>query len=178
MSQDTHTLFRLYACSIRQFLQRQGLGRETAEDLTQDVFLRMLARGTAQDAPSRDAQGPDVATIPDPRAYLFRISRNLMIDHWRSEQRRPVFPLGEHELARIADPAPDAERQYLDRERLRRTAAALETMPARTRQVFELHRLGGQSLAAIASETGLSTTRIWMLVHEAYRHIRRHLQED
>ncbi|MGQ5720640.1 sigma factor [Pseudochrobactrum asaccharolyticum] len=39
---DLHHLFKKHARDIRQALRRRGLPEETAADLTQDTFLRVL----------------------------------------------------------------------------------------------------------------------------------------
>jgi len=75
--------------------------------------------------------------------------------------------VGEH----IADPAPNAERIVYDRQLLQLTAAAMSELPERTRLAFELHRLGDHTLADVAQKIGLSTTRTWALVRDAYRHL-------
>jgi RNA polymerase sigma-70 factor (ECF subfamily) len=49
--------------------------------------------------------------------------------------------------------------------------AALAELPERTRKAFELHRLDERTISDIAQELGLSTTRTWTLIREAYRHI-------
>lgn len=166
MTWDLQTLFRLHARSVRDRLRRRGLSHELAEDLTQDTFLRLLRHDP-----------PEVAGIADPRAYLHRVSGNLAIDHWRREGRAPFAPLSPREAGQIADPAAGPEARCHDRQRLRIVALALDELPARTRLAFELHRLGGQPIAAVAARIGVSPTRAWMLIHDAYRHLRTRLRE-
>lgn len=43
MSWDLQHLFASYARDINRFLRRRGHSLETAEDLTQDTFVRVLA---------------------------------------------------------------------------------------------------------------------------------------
>ncbi|MDC7788319.1 sigma-70 family RNA polymerase sigma factor [Rhodoplanes sp. TEM] len=160
MAWDLQTLFRHHASGIRRSLMRRGLTRETAADITQDTFLRVLA-----------AMPADGTENHNPKAYLYQVSRNLGLNHLRRERLAGVVDLPDEIVAEISDPAPTPETIVCDREHLRRVAAALDALPERTRRAFELHRIGGLTIAEVAGEIGLSTTRTWALVHEAYRHI-------
>lgn len=104
-----------------------------------------------------------------------RAARNLMTDEWRRDRRRPLTDLAPHARDAVTDPAPRADQRLEDRERLSCVARALAQMPPRTRRVFELHRLGGRTIAEVGAGIGLSPTRTWGLIHEAYRIIRQHL---
>ncbi len=167
MTWDLQHLFRLHAASIARALRRNGASAETAEDLAQDAFLRVLARQPAD----RGAEG-------DPRAYLFRTARNLLIDHRRREILARRAEMDDEALAALPDPSPSAERRICARERLALTREALAELPPRTRRAFEMHRLEGLTLAETAQALGISTTRAWALIRDAYRHIRERLRES
>lgn len=62
--------------------------RQLAEDVTQETYVRVLSR------PRRLRQSGDYP-------YLARTLRNVLNDHWRSEQRRPVIHAAP---AAMADP--------------------------------------------------------------------------
>ncbi|MFC3075198.1 sigma-70 family RNA polymerase sigma factor [Shinella pollutisoli] len=160
MSWDIPTLFRRHAKEIARSLRRRGLSAETAADITQDTFVRVLA------SPPKESAG-----VHNPAAYLFRISRNLRIDHQRRERLLVRVDLSDTEFAEIADHSPTAETIVYDRQRLALTRAALAELPERTRRAFELHRLGELTIAETAQAIGLSTTRTWILLRDAYEHI-------
>lgn len=165
---DIQTLFRGHARRVTRSLTRRGIAADVAEDLTQDVFLRILERNRHQ----------TMAQVgSDPAPLLFRIARNLMIDQWRREKAQPQVPLLPGDLDLIADPAPLAEQRIYDRQRLELTAKALMAMPERTRLAFELHRIEGRTIAEVSAEMGVSTSRGWTLIHDAYRRIRQTLNE-
>ena len=128
--------------------------RARAEDVVQDAYIRFAAAaGRAE-------------RIDNPVSYLYRIVRNLAID----VTRRGVFeqPFPEQEtLERIPSPAPGAEETLLYRDELRVLAAALDELPARTRDVFLMHRLEGRTLQEIAGHFGISVVRMHhRLAHE------------
>jgi RNA polymerase sigma-70 factor, ECF subfamily len=77
---------------LRRFARSLCGSSQLAEDLTQETYVRVLAR------PRRvheDSEFP----------YLARTLRNVFLDHWRSEQRRPPVGALEQELpSALGDP--------------------------------------------------------------------------
>lgn len=160
MSWDLQQLFVHYARDITRFLRRRGHSTETAEDLTQDTFVRVLASPPSE-----------TNLRHNPRAYLYQVSRNLSINHHRRGNIVPFADLSMEEVAAIADPAPSPERIVYSRQCLAQTQRALSELPERTRAAFEMHRIGDCTIAEIARDLGLSNARTWGLIHEAYRHL-------
>lgn len=166
MNWDFNSLFRCHAKEVTRFLRGRGLSEDTACDLTQDAFVRLLAAGPS--------------TSPDsgnPRALLFQVARNLSIDLHRRARIVQHTHLDDEAFQAIADQQPLPDAIVFDRQRLAITAAALMELPERTRQALEWHRLDDRTIASIAQELGLSTTRTWSLIREAYGHIRQRLQD-
>jgi RNA polymerase sigma-70 factor (ECF subfamily) len=158
---DLRRLFLKHSRDIDRFLRRRGHNAETAADLAQDTFVRLLAAG------------PKIASAHDnPKAYLYQISRNLSIDYQRRERLMPRVAISDDDLARVADPSPSPETLVYDKQRLAITLTAINELPERTRKAFELHRLDNMTITEVAREVGLSTTRTWALIRDAYRSIR------
>lgn len=160
MRWDIQDLFRRHARDIAQSLRRRGIAEETAADLTQDTFVRVLT------SPPGAA-----AAAHNPAGYLFRVARNLGIDHLRRERLMVRVDLAAEDFAAIADPSPSPEAVVFDRQKLALTQAALAELPERTRRAFELHRMDEMTIAAVAAELGLSSSRTWALIRDAYEHI-------
>ncbi|SOC48263.1 RNA polymerase sigma-70 factor [Rhizobium subbaraonis] len=161
---DIHRLFGRHSNELQSFLRNRGLTEDAAADLTQDSFLRLItAKPTALEH--------------NPRAYLFRISRNLLIDHRRRESKAPFSQVSEARANAVADPKPSPETIVYDKQRLALSDAALAELPERTRRAFELYRLEEMTIAEVAERIELSTTRTWSLIREAYRHIRARLKD-
>ncbi|MGB2716594.1 MAG: sigma factor [Vicinamibacterales bacterium] len=74
---DAETLFALYQERLRRYLGRASGETELARDLTQEVFMRV----------SRVAI--PVASENQLAGWLFRIARNVVLDHHRRQNRRP-----------------------------------------------------------------------------------------
>lgn len=160
MSWDIQNLFRRHATGIAKSLRRRGMDSETAADLTQDTFLKVLASPPA-----------DTTQNHNPKAYLYQAARNLGIDHNRHERLLVRVDLSDEDFAAIADPSPSAETLVYDRQKLKLVEAALAELPRRVREAFELHRMGELTIAEFAKRLDMSTTRTWALIRDAYEHI-------
>jgi RNA polymerase sigma factor (sigma-70 family) len=149
-------LIRYFAARLRS--------REAAEDLMQDLYLRLTALAVGE-------------TIDNPSAYLYRLASNLMLDRLRGERRagarddawrlahRTVFA-GE-EVMDEASP----EQAVEARERLGRTIAAIKHLPPRTRRAFVLHKLQGLSQEETARTLGVSRKTVEKQISTALKQI-------
>ncbi len=168
---DLSILFQRYGRDVTRNLRRRGLSSEAAADLTQETFLRVLALGAVTGADGQLA-------VDNPRGYLRRIARNLSIDQGRRERHSPFVSVSPETLDSVSDPAPSQDKILADRQKLAAVAAALDALPERTRRAFEMHRLGERTIAEVAVELGLSTSRTGALIKEAYNHIRSHVRVE
>ncbi len=158
-------LFQNHARELHRFFRRRGHNAETAADLTQDTFVRVMSA-----TPSGNEHNP--------RAYLHQVARNLSIDLYRRERIVEYVDMPDEEWRRVADTTPTPETIVYDRQRLLIIEKALLELPEQTRRAFELHRLDEKTIAEVASELGLSVSRTWTLIKRGYVHLRACLNED
>ena len=145
------------------FFQRHGAGRTEAEDLTQEVFLK-LYRNAAQYQPQGTFE-----------AYAMRIARNAWIDHNRRKVARPVVELPELEpRARTHEPGARLER----REEWQRLRAALASLPPAQAQAFELGVIQRRPYEEIARELGIPEGTVKSRVHHAVLRLRKALTQE
>ena len=105
--------------------------RQQAEDVTQDVFVRLLTHA------------PDLEEGRE-KAWLLKVALNRCRDLWRgSWVKRVVLGSPAMELA----PAPDQMEDRLERQEL---MAAIRRLPADFRDVILLHYYQGYGIAEIA----------------------------
>lgn len=142
---DLQDLFRRHGRDLTRFLQRRVSSPETAADLTQELFLRLLT-------------ATPTVTVHDRRRYLFRAAGNLAINH-RKRERLVEFVADPELLDRIADDAPNAERSLLSRQELAIVAATLTEFPPLHREIFMLSRVDGLSFAEIGRQLGVPRQR-------------------
>jgi len=160
---DVQSLYRQYGDEIRRYLVRRSRCADTAADLTQETFVRLL-------------RGDDRMRIGSPRAYLYRIAANLLTDHARREGARPPTVGGER-LDRQVDEAPDQERALLARDAERRLRRAIDEMPPRRREIFVLHKFEGMSYAEIAQRLGIAKNTVMVQMMQALAHCRERLAD-
>jgi len=154
-------LFDAHRAGLCRYLTRIVGQPDTARDLTQEVFLR-VTRATVPEA-SAEAQ----------RAWVFRIARNLALNHLRDQQRRPattslsdVGKTGTQELSvavqQAIDALPELERDvFLLKESAGlgydEIAAACEITPDAVRS--RLHRARQQLRASLGSVIAIQLQR-------------------
>lgn len=132
---------------LRSMVRGRVGSAEDADDLVQDSWVRATA--ATEDA----SQPPPIANI---RAYLFRIARNLIVDHHRRAAIRPIVEVDEAVLFQAADPGPTPESAIITRDELNRMDRIMNAMPAKPREVFRLARIEGLNYAEIGRRLGLS----------------------
>lgn len=139
-----------YHRELLNFLTRQVKDRDTAADLAQESYVRVL---------SAQSSGH---TVMDPRALLYRTARNLIIDqHRRNEVRRHedlgAIPEEQH------PPAPlhlQPEEAMASAQVIRAYVATIEALPPRCREAFVLHVFDELSHAQIAQHMGISVSMV------------------
>lgn len=144
---------------------RARLGAQAdVEDLLQDLYLKVSAI-----EPDRQ--------VREPRAYLYRLASNLMMDRWRSGRRSAIRD-GAWRLATHAtgpsedlDDAPSAETVVAGRQRLALLTRAVSELPDKTSIVFRLHKFEGLSYAEVAERLGISRSSVEKHMMEALRYL-------
>ncbi|MFQ5346778.1 MAG: RNA polymerase sigma factor [Rhodothalassiaceae bacterium] len=132
-----------------------GAGPPEPEDAAQAAF----AKFAALDAPR---------SIANPRAYLYTVARNFVIDELRRAERHGAC---ERELERdcsvalLSDSGP--ERVLLEKERFAIFAAALARMPATRRRMVLLNRFEGLTCAEIGRRFGMSGAAVQKQISRA-----------
>ena len=132
-----------------------GLDHDTALDIVQDTFVR----GYARLADCRDS-----AHV---RAWLFKILRNLCLDHLKNVRSSVVS----------IDDAPDSPSRSADAEQRATLNDALSRLPVSLREAFLLKHDSGYSYEEIADMTGAGESAVKMRVHRARETLRGMLTE-
>lgn len=159
MPNNALALSRLLAAERRSLVRwvARIVGSEpAAEDIAQNLYLRVQRVG-------------DDPPIANKRSFLFRLARNLAIDHNRAEHRQKALFVSGVDSTHVASPEPGVETRLLDQEKVRRIAAAVEQMPLRCRQVFVLIKLDELSVAETAGRLGISEDMVRKHVRHALR---------
>jgi RNA polymerase sigma-70 factor, ECF subfamily len=129
-------LYQRYHLSIFRYLYYRVGDREIAEDLTSEVFVRMLRFLGGFKPPSGSFQ-----------AWLFQIARNISTDHFRKVGTQKVVELEEDLIASDADPDAAVD-QLLTSEKLRR---ALKKLNEEQREVIILRFVAEMPISEVAA---------------------------
>ena len=159
------TLFRRYTPPLLNFLARMLRDRARAEELAQEVFIRIYNAAGRYEARARFS------------TWMFGIARNLALNDLDRAYRRRERPVSEpHELD-FADPAPDAAEQ-LDAQRLAATLGlALAHLPERQRAALLLRSEQGLGYKEIAEVLETSVSSVKSLLHRAREALLAELKE-
>jgi len=93
---------------IYRFIFLKVNSQEIAEDLTSETFLRGWETYKNQKSKSKNQkdEGENQKEIKNPRAFLYKIARNLVIDYYREKGRVKIVSA---EDAGLVDPRVDLE---------------------------------------------------------------------
>jgi len=135
-------LFRKYSAPLLRYADRLLGSRAEAEEVAQEVFLKLIAR-----ADQYDGRAP-VAS------WLFAIAANACRDRLRKSARRAAVPL--EAVVETAAPGPSADRTLLESERRRLVRSALLRLSDDQREALILARYHDLAYAEIARTLAIS----------------------
>lgn len=150
-----HYLYARYADDVRRFVQSIVRNRHDAEDITQEVFAKLMkaiSRYEERDVPFA--------------AWIIRVARNAALDHVRARRQIPV------EEVRISE-----EGRETSFDQSRALKDALADLPESQREVLVLRHIGGLSPPEIAERLGKTEASIQGLHHRGRAALKQSLRE-
>jgi RNA polymerase sigma factor (sigma-70 family) len=147
-------LFARYRRPIFGYIYRSVGAAPLAEELTQDVFLKVFQH--------LRRTGENLSV----RAWIYRIATTTCIDAHRAVTRRPPL-VDDAEALLSAQGGIDPAARHLEGERRREVRSALNTLPTHYRQALVLRQLQGLAYAEVAEALGISTEAVTSLIHRA-----------
>ena len=147
-------LFERYGPALLRFTDRLLSDRATAEEVTQEVFVKVISRAHQYDGRAEVS------------SWLFAIAANACRDRRRRERRATVVPL--EAVPEPVQRGEGIERRLMDREKREAVRAALALLSPEQREALVLARYHGLPYAEIATVLGISVgavkTRIFRAV--------------
>ena len=144
-AQTVDTIYRDHQGWLRGWM-RQRLGcAETAADLVQDTFVRLLLK---------DQQ----LEIQEPRAFLTTVAQRVLFNHWRRERIERAYL--EALAAQPEKYAISPEERALVIESLVEIDRMLDGLPVIVRRAFFHAQLDGMKHADIATALGVSVSTV------------------
>jgi RNA polymerase sigma factor (sigma-70 family) len=150
------SLFQAHRAQLESMVRRRVGNVDTAADLVQDVFLRVMMAGPRE-------------TERDDQRVLFASARNAATEHLRSRLRRSdiMASLVPEQLA-AAPISPQATLEA--REAISALDEALAQLSPRCREIFIRRRVEGLSNEEIARRYGISINSVEKHIARALRH--------
>lgn len=166
-------LVQKYRRPIIGFMYRMARNTATAEELAQEVFLRVY-RSRANYEPSAKFS-----------TWLYRIATNLGVNHARDtrhERAENMVNLDEPDTETgqtpdVADKTPTVEEEILRRERVTAIRKKVEALPERQKLAVLMHKYQQMDYRQIAEVLKLSESATKSLLFRAYETLRTELRE-
>jgi len=166
-SERVQALFEQFRLPMFRFLLRKTRDSGRAEDIVQETFLRLF-RHLSDERP-----------MDNPKAWLFTVANNLMIDANRDDQHvRDLDEFAWEKLDEsISGREADPEKQALQRERLDRLHLAVLNLTSLQRETLHL-RAEGLRYREIAALLDLSQSTVIDAVRRATLKLAREFEGD
>jgi RNA polymerase sigma-70 factor, ECF subfamily len=166
-------LVQKYRRPLVSFMYRMARNAAVAEDLAQEVFLRVYRSRESYEASAKFT------------TWLYRIATNLAVNHARdTRHERPevTVSLDEPDEATgmtmdLADGEMTAEQVMVRRERLMGIRRKIEALPERQRLAVVMHKYQQMDYRQIAEVLELSESATKSLLFRAYETLREQLKE-
>ncbi len=138
MSNLIETYYRDHRDELLAFVSSRLGGAVEAEDIVQNVFLRLL---------TTDKMITEI-TLP---ALTYTIARNLISDYYR---RRNTYEEFEHYIKRSSDDYSSMESVISAKELTELLERGLARIPENFREIYRMHIYGGMKVGEIAQTLG------------------------
>jgi RNA polymerase sigma-70 factor, ECF subfamily len=166
-------LVQKYRRPIINFMYRMAHNTAVAEDLAQEVFLRVYRSRSSYEASAKFT------------TWLYRIATNLAMNYSRdTRHERPENIMNldapDEETGQapdLADKTPSVEEEIMRRERLRAIRQKVEALPERQKMAVLMHKYQQMDYREIADVLKLSESATKSLLFRAYETLRTQLKE-
>src|SRR2546426_3551863 len=166
-------LLQKYRRPMQNFMYRMARNPAVAEELAQEVFLRIYRSREKYEASAKFT------------TWLYRIATNLAVNHARdTRHERPENTLSLDEVNQdtgtavdVADRSPTAEEELVKRERLAGIREKVQSLPERQRMAVIMHKYQQMDYRQIADVLKLSESATKSLLFRAYETLREQLKE-
>ena len=155
------SLYESYREAIYRFLINHGLPPATAQDLAQDVFVRLFVALS------------EGGVIESEKAWLYGVAAKVAVNFWRREGRPMWVELdGSPVMTQsFLSNGPTPEAAVIEEQRVQRVMAAMDRLPEMQRLGIHL-RMQGLNYRAIAKALGVSLSTTSELLSTAVEHLR------
>ncbi|MBY0434673.1 MAG: RNA polymerase sigma factor [Cyclobacteriaceae bacterium] len=150
--QQASVLFDRYNLRLFNFLARMTGDRDQAEDLTQNVFLRLVKyRGSYRDGMKF-------------QAWIYQMARNVFVDHYQEQkQRKPMTA----DMEKLSTSLEDENNSWDQEENEKRLIRALSQLPDDYRELLVFTRFQHLKYEEVAGFLHMTVANVKVKVHRA-----------
>jgi RNA polymerase sigma-70 factor (ECF subfamily) len=157
--QQASLLFDRYHKRLFNFLAKMTMERTIAEDLTQNVFLRMLKYRNSY------REGAKF------QSWIYQMARNVFVDHYQESKNKNGFVKMETLPDRMEEDYQDVEQQE------KVLHQSMQRLPDEQRELLVLTRFQHMKYEEVAEIMNTSVANIKVKVHRAINKLREHYFE-
>jgi RNA polymerase sigma factor (sigma-70 family) len=153
--QQASLLFERYNKRVFNFLARMTMDRMLAEDLAQNVFLRIIKYRNSYKAGLKF------------QSWIYQVARNVFADHYQVQKHNVAFV----DVEKVSDHMPDAETADMD-EKEKLLQRSLAMLNEEQRELLILTRFQQMKYEEVAAIMGTTVANIKVKVHRAIARLR------
>ena len=145
---------------IIDFIAMRIQDREEAQDMVQNLFLRLLIRR-------------QLVTEPSLSSLIYTMAQHMVADYYR---HRHVYEEYEHYIRHNNSTDESMESVFSAHQIMERLEFSLARLPEDCRKVYRLHIYGGMKVSEISQALGEDYKRVENQLGHARRVVRQHLK--
>ncbi len=132
---------------LRRFISRYMFSVQDIDDVSQEAFLQ---------AYNAEQKG----SIKQPRAFLFRIAKNLMLSEFSKKSRKITDYIEDYEYTEVLATDETLEGNIMAQQKLGIYCEAVASLPPKCRRVVLLKKVYGLSHKEIAAKMGIQISTV------------------
>jgi RNA polymerase sigma-70 factor (ECF subfamily) len=160
--QQVSVLFERYHKRIYNFLARMTIDRDLAEDLTQNVFLRIMKYRNSYREGMRF------------QSWIYQVARNIFSDHYQAQKNKFSDFIT---VDKISDHVPESEESYDREEQEKLLTRSMALLTDEQRELLVLTRFQHMKYEDVAIVMDTTVANIKVKVHRAIGKLREHYFE-
>ncbi|MGE7660916.1 RNA polymerase sigma factor SigX [Peribacillus sp. NPDC097197] len=168
MNSIFHDLYEKYHQEIYQFIYYMTKDRETAEDLVQEVYIRIMKAYNRFEGNSSE------------KTWMYSIARNVTIDYFRKQKgwKNKIIPTIDWDGQMIKDNHPIPEEVAIMNDNVREIYRCLNRCTVNQKAVIILRYIQGMSISETADVLNWSESKVKTTQHRALKAIKKMMDDS
>ena len=158
---DFSEIYDKYIEKIYRFIFLKVNSQDIAEDLTSETFLRVF-------------ESFKTNNIENPQAFLYRVARNLVTDHYREKGRTQIVSA---DYVSVVDPEENLEKKAILNSDMEQVRFALNSLKEDYQNVIAWYYLDDLPIVEVARMLDRSEEATRVLLHRALKALKNEIKE-